>query len=88
MDKIGFKPVPKVSVIIPNYNHDRFLTKRIQTILDQTFQDFEIIYLDDASTDESDAAIAPFLPRLTHVIKNETNSGSPFKQWNKGARLA
>jgi len=80
--------VPKVSVIIPNYNHDRFLTKRIQTILDQTFQDFEIIYLDDASTDESDAAIAPFLPRLTHVIKNETNSGSPFKQWNKGARLA
>jgi len=88
LDEIGFKPVPKVSVIIPNYNHDRFLTKRIQTILDQTFQDFEIIYLDDASTDESDAAIAPFLPRLTHVIKNETNSGSPFKQWNKGARLA
>jgi glycosyltransferase involved in cell wall biosynthesis len=80
--------VPKVSVIIPNYNHDRFLFKRIQSILDQTFQDFEIIYLDDASTDESDAVVAPFLHRFTHAIKNETNSGIPFKQWNKGARLA
>jgi glycosyltransferase involved in cell wall biosynthesis len=81
-------PPPKVSVIIPNYNHDRFLAKRIQTILDQTFQDFEIIYLDDASTDNSDAVLAPFLPHITHVIKNEVNSGIPFKQWNKGAHLA
>ncbi|NJR40926.1 MAG: glycosyltransferase [Leptolyngbyaceae cyanobacterium CSU_1_4] len=60
MDEVGLKPVPKVSVIIPNYNHDRFLAKRIQSIVDQTFQDFEIIYLDDASTDGSNAAIAPF----------------------------
>jgi glycosyltransferase involved in cell wall biosynthesis len=80
--------VPKVSIIIPNYNHDRFLPKRIQTIFDQTFQDFEIIYLDDASTDESDRAIAPYIPRFTHVVKNVTNSGIPFKQWNKGASLA
>jgi glycosyltransferase involved in cell wall biosynthesis len=81
-------PSPKVSIIVPNYNHDRFLAKRIQTILDQTFQDFEIIYLDDASTDDSDAVIAPFLSHITQVVKNETNSGSPFKQWNKGAQLA
>jgi glycosyltransferase involved in cell wall biosynthesis len=88
MDAIGRKSVPKVSIIIPNYNHDRFLPKRIQTILDQTFQDFEIIYLDDASSDQSDAAIAPFLSRFTHLIRNETNSGIPFKQWNTGAKLA
>jgi glycosyltransferase involved in cell wall biosynthesis len=80
--------VPKVSVIIPNYNHDRFLTKRVRSILDQTFQDFEIIYLDDTSTDNSDVVVAPFLSHFTHVIKNETNSGIPFKQWNKGASLA
>jgi glycosyltransferase involved in cell wall biosynthesis len=88
LDEIGLKPVPKVSVIIPNYSHDRFLTKRIQSILDQTFQDFEIIYLDDASTDKSDAVVAPFPSRFTHAIKNKTNSGIPFKQWNKGASLA
>ncbi|MBW4513927.1 MAG: glycosyltransferase [Timaviella obliquedivisa GSE-PSE-MK23-08B] len=80
--------MPKVSVIIPNYNHDRFLTKRVRSILDQTFQDFEIIYLDDTSTDNSDVVVAPFLSHFTHVIKNETNSGIPFKQWNKGASLA
>jgi glycosyltransferase involved in cell wall biosynthesis len=79
---------PKVSIIIPNYNHDRFLAKRLQSVLDQTFQDFEIIYLDDASTDSSDAVLAPFLPHVTHVIKNEINSGIPFRQWNKGVRVA
>jgi Glycosyl transferase family 2 len=81
-------PVPQVSIIIPNYNHDRFLPQRIQTILDQTFQDFEIIYLDDASTDDSDTTIAPYRHHFAHQIKNTTNSGIPFKQWNKGASLA
>ena len=42
-----------VSVIIPNYNHARFLPRRIESVLRQTFQDFELILLDDCSTDES-----------------------------------
>lgn len=81
--------MPKVSVIIPNYNHAQFLEQRIQSILDQTFQDFEIIYLDDASTDNSNEIFAKFTsdPRI-RAIYNQENSGSPFKQWNKGIRLA
>ena len=78
---------PTVSVIVPNYNHARYLRQRIQSILDQTFQDFDLIYLDDASSDDSNAVFREFEsdPRIK-AIYNDKNSGSPFKQWNKGVR--
>ena len=81
--------MPKVSVIVPNYNHARFLPKRIESILNQTFQDFELILLDDCSTDNSRSILSSYAgdPRIT-VEFNKVNSGSTFKQWNKGVRLA
>ncbi len=81
--------MPKVSVIVPNYNHARFLEQRIQSILNQTYQDFEIIYLDDFSTDNSNEVFAQFAddPRIRSIL-NQSNSGSPFKQWNKGIKAA
>jgi glycosyltransferase involved in cell wall biosynthesis len=81
---------PIVSVIVPNYNHARFLRRRIETILRQTFRDFELILLDDCSTDESREVLAEFAARDRRVRLefNETNSGSTFKQWNKGVKLA
>jgi hypothetical protein len=45
----------------PNYNHAQFLPSRLDSILSQTLADFELIYLDDASTDNSDRGIASFL---------------------------
>ena len=45
--------MPKVSVIVPNYNHARFLERRLESILTQTYQDFELIILDDYSSDNS-----------------------------------
>ena len=79
--------MPKVSVVVPNYNHARYLRQRIQSVLDQTFQDFDLTYLDDASSDESNAVFAEFEPQpRIKAIYNESNSGSPFKQWNKGFR--
>jgi glycosyltransferase involved in cell wall biosynthesis len=81
--------IPKVSVIIPNYNHARFLGKRVNTVLGQTFQDFEVILLDDCSTDDSRLILSQYAghPKV-RIEFNEANSGSPFKQWNKGGRLA
>jgi glycosyltransferase involved in cell wall biosynthesis len=80
----------KVSVIIPNYNHALFLEQRIQSILSQTFRDFEIVILDDCSTDASKAVIEKYRsnPKVSHIVYNETNSGSTFKQWSKGIALA
>src|SRR5579863_2438585 len=81
--------IPAVSVIVPNYNHARFLRKRLGTILAQTYQDFELILLDDCSTDESRAILQEYAsnPRV-RLEFNDANSGSPFRQWNKGVRLA
>lgn len=80
---------PTVSVVVPNYNHACFLPKRIDTILRQTFQDFELILLDDCSTDGSRPILSEYSgdPKV-RIEFNEVNSGSPFKQWNKGVGLA
>ena len=79
-----------VSVIIPNYNHDKYLDVRIQSILNQTYQDFEIIILDDCSTDNSKAVIERYRDNdhVSHIVYNEKNSGTTFKQWEKGIELA
>jgi glycosyltransferase involved in cell wall biosynthesis len=80
---------PIVSVIVPNYNHARFLRQRINTILAQSFLDFELLLLDDCSTDESRAILREYVSDLrVRLDFNESNSGSTFKQWNKGVRLA
>jgi glycosyltransferase involved in cell wall biosynthesis len=81
--------MPKVSVIVPNYNHARFLPQRLDSVLGQTFQDFELILLDDCSTDDSRSILSRYAddPRVT-IEFNEKNSGSTFKQWNKGVGMA
>ena len=81
--------IPRVSVVVPNYNHARFLRRRIDSILAQTFQDFELILLDDCSTDESRSILDLYAGHSKVKIEmNQVNSGNPFKQWNKGIRLA
>lgn len=81
---------PKVSIIVPNYNHFQFLEKRLVTIFNQTYQNFEVILLDDASTDDSIQILQKYAghPKVSCFVKNKTNSGSPFKQWKKGIELA
>ena len=84
------KNAPTVSVIIPSYNHASYLPQRIQSVLEQTYQDFELIILDDCSTDNSQTVINTFAQKDSRIqtIFNATNSGSPFAQWNKGVSLA
>ncbi len=79
-----------VSVILPNYNHAPYLRQRIESILNQTYQDFELIILDDCSPDNSKDIIEEYRSNshISHIIYNETNSGSTFKQWKKGIELA
>lgn len=81
---------PLVSIIIPNYNHARFLNQRIHSVLDQTYKNFEIIILDDKSSDNSMDIIYSYHdnPKVSYIIRNEENSGSPFIQWKKGIDLA
>lgn len=77
---------PLVSIIIPNYNHAPFLDERINSILNQRYDNYELIILDDMSTDNSVEVINKYKDhvRVSDVVVNEQNSGSPFKQWEKG----
>lgn len=83
--------LPKVSVVIPNFNYARYLPERIESVCSQTYPIYELIVLDDRSTDESvrviNAMRSSVSPELQLVI-NRDNSGSVFKQWLKGAELA
>lgn len=81
--------MPRVSVIVPNYNHARFLPQRLESVFGQTFQDFEVLLLDDASTDNSREVLSRYAkdPRV-RTFFNETNSGTVFRQWNRGLREA
>ncbi len=77
---------PLVSVIVPNYNHAKFLPERLSSIADQTYRNLEIILLDDKSTDQSLEVLRDFVDRepRARLVANTTNSGSTFKQWRKG----
>ncbi|MGV3587894.1 MAG: glycosyltransferase family 2 protein [Adhaeribacter sp.] len=67
---------PKVSVLIPTYNSAHFLDEAIQSVLNQTYTDFELIIVDNCSTDNSEQVIAAYLSdkRVTYY-KNKTNIG-------------
>lgn len=82
---------PKVSVIVPNYNHAAFLERRLESIYAQSYQNFEVILLDDASSDGSAAILQGWCSRhadRTRCVVNDVNSGGVFHQWNKGLSLA
>jgi glycosyltransferase involved in cell wall biosynthesis len=79
-----------VTVIIPNYNHAAFIRQRIDSVLNQTYQDFELIILDDCSQDSSIEIIEEYREnsKISQIVFNEENSGSVFKQWEKGIGYA
>ena len=82
---------PMVSVIVPNYNHAKYLPERLESVFSQTYADYEVILLDDGSTDGSAALLEACRanPHVSHVELNPKNSGGyPFAQWEKGIRLA
>ncbi|WP_345955715.1 glycosyltransferase family A protein [Mucilaginibacter sp. PAMB04168] len=81
---------PAVTVIIPNYNHHKFLRERIESVLNQSYTNFEVMIMDDCSTDASRQLIEEYRthPKVTQIVYNQQNSGSTFKQWNKGVDMA
>jgi glycosyltransferase involved in cell wall biosynthesis len=68
---------PRVSVILPVYEGERYLGAAIESILAQTFEDFELIVVDDGSTDRSLAIIRSFADRRIRVLENPVNLGLP-----------
>ncbi len=81
---------PKVSVIVPSFNYARYLPARLRSIIEQTLPPHEILFLDDASSDESVEIARRMLHAsgLSHrIITNERNQGT-MRQWLRGIREA
>ena len=77
--------MPKVSVIIPCYNQGHYLDKAVDSILNQTFQDFEIIVINDGSTDESTIEKLRHYDRPKTTVMHTSNQGLPNAR-NNGIR--
>ena len=80
---------PKVSIIIPTYNRANLLSRAIKSVLNQTFKDFELIIVDDGSTDNTKGVVEEFQKKDSRIkyIWQE-NSGAPAKPKNTGIRQA
>lgn len=80
----------KVSIIVPNYNYCRFLHKRMESIFEQSYDNYEVILLDDCSSDGSGEYLRELStqPKVKKCIINESNTGSPFLQWERGLQEA
>ena len=82
-------PMASVSVCIPVYNGERFLAETIRSVLDQTYRDFELVILDNASTDDSGAIARSFAERdsRVRVERNPTTVSQP-DNWNRVVQLS
>jgi glycosyltransferase involved in cell wall biosynthesis len=78
---------PKVSVIIPAYNQAEFLGEAIQSVLDQTYSNFEVIIVNDASADHTSDVVMQFNDPRVKLIVHEKNKGLPATR-NTGIRAS
>ena len=82
---------PAISVAIPMYNVEKFIGALLESLLAQTFQDFEVIIVDDCSTDNSCAVVENYIPKFSGRLKfsrMEKNSGGPGAPSNKAVALS
>ena len=86
-----YNGLQKISVVITNYNYAHHLEERLLSIWNQTYPVFEVIILDDASTDDSLEMIEKLCKKYSKevkIVQNQQNSGSVFKQWHKAVSIA
>lgn len=79
--------VPAITVLMPVYNSGRFLREAMDSLLAQTFADFELLIMDNASTDDTPAVIASYRDARIRYVRNEANLGLPASL-NRGLKLA
>lgn len=79
--------VPQVSVLVPTYNRSAFLKLTLESVFQQTFTDFEIVVVDNCSTDNTTQVVAAFDDSRIVYVRNEVNIGA-VNNYNKALRLA
>lgn len=79
--------MPKVSIVLVNYNHASYLDERITSILSQTYQDFELLIIDNGSTDESLKVIEKYQKDPRVKLQAYSTNALPYKRWNDSIAL-
>lgn len=88
---LGGMGLPRVSVVVPNYNYAHYMAERLSSVAGQNLPVYEIIVLDDCSSDDSLVELQRLRGHIRpepRVVPGERNSGSVFRQWLKGVELA
>ena len=83
--------MPKISLIIPMYNTEKYITQCLDSVAAQTLKDYEVIVIDDCSTDNSVKAVEALTDKFEgrlQLVKLKKNNGSPGIPRNKGLKLA
>ena len=65
-----------VSIVMPNYNCEKFVEETIKSVINQTYSNWELLFVDDCSTDNSVAIVEGFNDSRIRILKNEKNSGA------------
>ena len=76
-----------VSIIMPSWNTGRFIAESIESVLHQTYQNWELLIVDDCSTDDTDVVVESFKDSRIRYLKNEKNSGAALTR-NRAIREA
>lgn len=81
--------MPKISIVLPTYNGEQYIEKSIQSVIEQTFRDWELIVVDDCSTDSTHEIAKKYerIDKRIRVIQNQVNSKTPTAL-NNGFRMA
>lgn len=81
------KQTPKISVIMPAYNAEQYISEAIESILNQTYSNFEFIIIDDGSTDRTVEMVQSYSDPRIRFVQNEHNLGVAATL-NRGLKLA
>lgn len=76
-----------VSVIMPSWNTGMYIAESIRSVIDQTYENWELIIVDDCSTDDTDEIVGTFTDKRIKYLKNEKNSGAALTR-NRALREA
>lgn len=79
--------MPKISLVLPTYNMARYIPESISSVMSQTFQDYELIIIDDGSTDDTQGIVQQYLQH-TRIIYIKKEHGGPASARNRGLQIA
>ena len=88
------KTIPAVSIVVPMYNSEKYIGECLDSILAQTFKDYEVVIVDDCSTDKSCDVVKSYMPKFKgqsslNLVHSDKNSGGiPSIPRNLGIRLS